>query len=132
MAKRKQSKLSSSQEYAAKFKDPRWQKKRLQILERDKWACSVCGDASSTLHVHHGYYESKYEPWDYSDDTLHTLCEECHSWANDLRRDLHFEMAKLPIEFQARLLSFVAAMRNKGHGTILPLLHEAEKKLRSL
>ena len=43
-------------EYAEKLKDPRWQKKRLEILERDAWVCQKCFDTKSTLHVHHRIY----------------------------------------------------------------------------
>lgn len=64
--------------YAEKLKDPRWQKKRLEILDRDCWHCGECGDANSTLHVHHGAYFSGVAPWDYPEDTLFTLCENCH------------------------------------------------------
>ena len=64
--------------YKEKFKDPRWQKKRLKILERDDWACQVCFDTESTLNVHHKYYKWKADPWDYPDDALISLCEECH------------------------------------------------------
>ena len=38
-------------EYSQKLKDPRWQKKRLQILERDEWNCQICHDNESTLVV---------------------------------------------------------------------------------
>lgn len=65
-------------EYAAKLKDPRWQKKRLEILNRDEWACRLCGDTENTLHVHHRYYLPKHEPWEYEDDALETLCMDCH------------------------------------------------------
>jgi len=64
--------------YAQKFKDPRWQKKRLEILERDEWRCQICNDQDSTLHVHHRFYEKGKEPWEYSDSALVTLFEECH------------------------------------------------------
>lgn len=64
--------------YSEKLKDPRWQKKRLQILERDNWTCTACGDMRSTLAVHHFYYERGKDPWDYPDDALATLCEDCH------------------------------------------------------
>ena len=64
--------------YAEKLKDPRWQKKRLEILERDKWTCKFCGDAEETLHVHHLFYMPKIEPWDIPDGFLLTLCESCH------------------------------------------------------
>jgi hypothetical protein len=64
--------------YSEKFKDPRWQKKRLEILERDEFTCQLCGDKESTLHVHHWYYEKGKDPWEYPDMALITLCEDCH------------------------------------------------------
>lgn len=64
--------------YAEKFKDPKWQKKRLQILERDGWCCQVCYNADDTLHIHHRWYEKGKDPWEYPDDCLVTLCDGCH------------------------------------------------------
>ena len=64
--------------YKEKLKDPRWQKKRLKILDRDEWVCQECYDSDSTLHVHHRYYSSGKDPWDYPDSALVTLCEACH------------------------------------------------------
>jgi hypothetical protein len=64
--------------YSDKLKDPRWQKKRLEILQRDQWMCQKCGDSDSTLHVHHRNYVKDLEPWDYPNDSLITLCEDCH------------------------------------------------------
>lgn len=69
--------------YANKLKDPRWQKKRLQILERDEWSCVICGDKESTLHVHHLFYTRNKEPWDIDDRSLVTLCDECHQREHD-------------------------------------------------
>lgn len=63
--------------YFEKLKDPRWQKRRLSILERDKWRCRLCWDDESTLHVHHIGY-AKGEPWDVEDKLLITLCADCH------------------------------------------------------
>lgn len=65
--------------YSEKLKDPRWQKKRLEILDRDRWNCRKCGDDKSTLHVHHRRYIPGRDPWDYPDTMLTTLCELCHS-----------------------------------------------------
>jgi 5-methylcytosine-specific restriction endonuclease McrA len=64
--------------YGLKLKDPRWQKKRLHILERDHWTCQDCLDTESTLEVHHTEYLPNTEPWDYPDELLVTLCEKCH------------------------------------------------------
>jgi hypothetical protein len=63
--------------YSEKLKDPRWQKKRLEILQRDEFTCVKCGDNTSTLHVHHKAYHSG-DPWDTPDAHLVTLCEGCH------------------------------------------------------
>lgn len=72
--------------YFGKLKDPRWQKMRLRVLERDSWKCLQCGDATNTLHVHHTYYESNLEPWDYPLESLLTLCELCHEAETEIRK----------------------------------------------
>lgn len=64
--------------YAQKLKDPRWQKKRLEILNRDEFACRICGDKKKTLHVHHRAYAKGLEPWEVEDAALLTVCEGCH------------------------------------------------------
>ena len=70
--------------YKAKLRDPRWQRKRLQILERDEWRCRLCMDSESTLHVHHRWYLPDCEPWDYPVAALLTLCESCHETETEL------------------------------------------------
>jgi hypothetical protein len=64
--------------YSQKLLDPRWQKKRLGILERDKWSCQICEDKEKTLHVHHIFYDGFNDPWDCLNESLITLCFECH------------------------------------------------------
>lgn len=65
--------------YSEKLKDPRWQKKRLEIFERDEFSCRQCCDDKSTICVHHLRYISGIEPWEYPDHLLITLCEDCHN-----------------------------------------------------
>ncbi len=62
--------------YSEKLKDPRWQRKRLEVLSRDDFTCLCCGDSSSTLNVHHKQYSGN--PWDAPLDALETLCHACH------------------------------------------------------
>lgn len=69
--------------YADKLKDPRWQKRRLEIMQRDKFHCRRCGDGTTTLNVHHLIYDKGKSPWDYPDDLLVTLCGACHASAED-------------------------------------------------
>lgn len=62
--------------YHKKLKDPRWQKKRLEILERDDFTCQNCGSQNETLQIHHWKYNS--DPWEIEDCFLVTLCGLCH------------------------------------------------------
>lgn len=64
--------------YTEKLKDPRWQKKRLQIMSRDKFTCKLCKDTETTLNVHHKNYINNLDPWKYTDKDLITICDHCH------------------------------------------------------
>lgn len=69
--------------YSEKLLNPKWQKKRLEILQRDNFTCKLCGDTENTLNVHHKYYDFNKQPWDYNDDVLITLCKDCHEYETD-------------------------------------------------
>lgn len=63
--------------YAEKLLDPRWQKKRLEILNRESFTCQLCGDTETTLHIHHEKYHAN--PWDTDNSLLKCYCKHCHS-----------------------------------------------------
>lgn len=67
------------QSYAEMLKDPRWQKRKTEILNRDNFTCQLCGDTKNTLHVHHFRYINGRKPWEYANEDLITLCEDCHN-----------------------------------------------------
>lgn len=64
--------------YYELLKHPLWQKKRLEIMERDRFACIECGAKDQTLTVHHKHYKKGCKPWEYDDTILVTLCDSCH------------------------------------------------------
>lgn len=64
--------------YSEKLRDPRWQRRRLEIMHLADFKCERCGDGSMPLNVHHVVYRSGADPWDYSEDDLTCLCEPCH------------------------------------------------------
>ncbi|MES2586979.1 MAG: hypothetical protein V4536_08680 [Pseudomonadota bacterium] len=73
-----QEKRVSKKTYFEKLRDPRWQKKRLEVMQNNDFACEKCGDSENTLNVHHKYYFKGREPWEYEAEQLALLCENCH------------------------------------------------------
>lgn len=58
------------------YDDPRWQRKRLECMQRDDWTCVACDDKQSQLHVHHIQYCG--DLWSSPLNDLQTLCHKCH------------------------------------------------------
>lgn len=81
--------------YQRILKDPRWGRKREEILKINSYQCKICGN-TKTLQVHHTQYhfskrlKSFKKPWDYNQKYLIVLCSECHS--------LGHEQYKVPIK----------------------------------
>lgn len=69
--------------YSEKLRDPRWQRMRLDVMQRDNFACQDCGDKTKTLAVHHAYYVTGRNPWMYPAWSLSTLCDDCHKSRHD-------------------------------------------------
>lgn len=70
-------------QYFDKLNDIRWKAKSIQIKKRDNNKCLNCG-STKRLNVHHRQYHfilklNQFKnPWDYPEDVLITLCNECH------------------------------------------------------
>lgn len=70
--------------YYDKLKDPLWKIKRAEILKRDNNECRKC-QITTGLQVHHTLYIKGKEPWEYHNNLLMTLCENCHKdYENEL------------------------------------------------
>ena len=78
-------------DYSEQLQDPRWKRRRYEILVRDKHACKICGYLGPHVNVHHIEYSGM--AWDAPDDALITLCRNCH-------RKLHID--KIPVGHSIR------------------------------
>ena len=76
--------------YSELLKDPRWQKKRLEIFQRDNFTCRACDFGNRTLHIHHTTYDKDLLPWEYENDDLITLCEDCHKIITIIEKALKY------------------------------------------
>ena len=122
--------------YSEKLRDPRWQKKRLEIMERDKFTCQACASEVKTLNVHHIKYVYGKDPWNYDNESLVTLCEYCHEHEKeefDEKIGFITEMFEDGLFFSGELSEFLdmaGTIINKyGKNKFLSILfHEATKK----
>jgi 5-methylcytosine-specific restriction endonuclease McrA len=74
-------------DYAEKLKDPRWQKKRLVIFQRDDWTCQKCHRNDLTLNIHHILYLDNTEPWDYPDKLLMKTSQGLQNRVTEIKQE---------------------------------------------
>lgn len=88
-------------EYQALLYSKEWRMKREIILKRDNYECQFCHRGDKPLHVHHKYY-NKYpdgemvKPWEYDNDVLITLCEDCHKWIHSQKQIKTYYRKRMP------------------------------------
>ena len=113
--------------YSEKLQDPKWQKKRLEVMNRDGFKCRFCGNDQDTLNVHHLKYVGN--PWEVDNDYLITLCEKCHE--NESKNRGHAENFLLE-QFRIKGFSAEALFQLSKRINSLDSLtnkNEAEQKL---
>ena len=100
--------------YSDKLKDPRWQKKRLEVLQSAGFRCESCFTIEDALNVHHIYYEKDRAPWDYSDDAYLVLCDKCHKRWHNLKFGLDRALCMMTIDQLHDIVSMVTELGMMG------------------
>lgn len=95
--------------YKDKLRDPRWQRKRLDVMQRDGWTCCRCRADNKTLNVNHLVYDG--DPWDAPANALETLCEDCHAERSAMERHIR----RLPTFLSIHVMR--SALRDAGDTT---------------
>lgn len=70
--------MNAMKTYSQKLADPRWQRKRLEIMSVAGFKCEDCNRRDQELQVHHCAYIRGLEPWQYDSALLMCLCDGCH------------------------------------------------------
>lgn len=91
--------------YAEMLKDPRWQKKRLEVMQRDGFRCQHCLREDKPLQVHHLVYDKDKKPWEYDNNQLITLCEDCHQNETEENSEIYNYFKILVSQFKKSKLS---------------------------
>ena len=105
--------------YQQQLLDPRWQRKRLEIMQRDTWTCRDCDSRTKQLTVHHCIYLRTCYLWEYADELLMTVCWNCHQTRQRFEESIHASLAKILSQWPQRRLE-------QGH---LWYLEQAQKEL---
>jgi hypothetical protein len=83
--------------YSEQLKHPNWQRRRLERLNAVNFMCESCEETQKTLHVHHHRYVKGRMAWEYDDDELSVLCEDCHAQEHDVRARFDAILSRLDI-----------------------------------
>ena len=102
--------------YMKKLRDPRWQKRRLEVLEKADWTCEWCHATKRNLQVHHAYYAPRSEgmdPWDYADGSLWCLCDPCHKKAESVKQELYKVFAHIGPWYHHHVRDFILELATR-------------------
>jgi hypothetical protein len=78
--------------YKDQIKSPKWQKKRLEILNLRGFKCEKCNCDEKQLHVHHRFYLKNRKAWEYDNDVFQVLCYVCHENEHNNTKTKNFEL----------------------------------------
>lgn len=90
-----------------RLQDPRWQRKRLAVLERAGWKCEWCRTDEVNLQIHHGAYRRDAMPWEYPDEMLYCLCDHCHERAEARKAEAYWKLGLVAPWHQAHAVSLL-------------------------
>lgn len=107
--------MKSQKSYSEKLRDPRWQKKRLEVLEEYGWKCHSCGSDSEEIHVHHPYYKKGLEPWEY--ENLLPLCDKCHKQMGEAIQTISQAISLLYSPKALELSRLISTVLNKSESS---------------
>lgn len=108
--------MAGKTSYAELLLDPRWQKKRLEVMGAAGFVCEHCGDDQETLHVHHKAYRRGAKPWEYETHELMCLCHRCHGIWHEQKDAIDFAIGRMSFDDLARLAGYALAIPRGNWG----------------
>jgi hypothetical protein len=82
--------------YADMLRDPKWQRKRLEVLKDADFSCENCGNNEEELSVHHRFYKKGAKPWEYENGDLVVYCKKCHEEWHEAKKELDIIIGNIP------------------------------------
>jgi hypothetical protein len=103
------------------LRDPRWQRARLETMQRARFACERCGDKETTLNVHHKNYKRDHAPWEYDLSNFVCLCRDCHEEIHAQKEMINNLLPYVSADIQEFMSGLAAASENRRYiGSLHP------------
>src|SRR5687768_15566275 len=102
--------MAGNKDYWELLRDPRWQRKRLEVMKLADFGCQECGADDQTLNVHHSFYEKDLKPWEYPAESLRCLCEDCHQKAQALYTEVKRQLGRISLKDTEILLGYAIGL----------------------
>ena len=113
--------------YQDQIKSPKWQKKRLQVLESSKFKCDECQNTEKQLHVHHTHYRKGAKIWEYDNIELRCLCDTCHSLTHSIQNEILNSLGMMEIvaslDYKNQVLGYIDGLINNAVRVAEPSEH---------
>jgi len=110
--------------YSDQLKSPKWQKKRLDILNLRGFKCEKCNCEENQLHVHHRFYLKNRKAWEYDNDVFQVFCHICHENEHKKEDQKKFEISDIWLFFIQRY----ELVNNQNVLSLLELMHSMETR----
>lgn len=90
----------NKEDFKAQYQDKRWYELSKRIKARDKNTCQMCGRNDRPVSVHHKVYRKGTKVWDYSDDELICICDDCHEIVTENSKEMYEDYCILKQNFR--------------------------------
>ncbi len=104
--------------FAAQYKNPLWQKKRLEAMEEADFKCQMCFGSEEQLHVHHKRYIKGRRIWEYDNNELVVLCHECHEIVHHEQEVLKRTIALIDVMAIEEIIGLIAGYCSEAVGPV--------------
>lgn len=98
--------------YKEEFSTNEWQRKSGNKKYLDDFTCQICGSKKRLVHVHHHFYIEGRHLWEYPDETLITICEECHAKEHKFDNQELIEVIEKARKTGVMALEIIKAVKN--------------------
>ena len=104
--------MAKNMTYAEQIKHPKWQQKRLEVLEAYGFTCEECRSIEKELHVHHKIYRRNRMAWEYELEEYSCLCKDCHKEETELDDAIKEALSLLSRKEKTQLLGYSHAIND--------------------